>query len=64
MKEVRNLCNESISEDVIDLPERGYTVWDNVLGCYHGCKIHGDRVAFSGWNQFFRCGQNERYRWC
>lgn len=57
MKAVWILCNESISEDVIDLLEKngveGYTVWDNVLGCHHGCRTHWNNAVFPGRNRAF-----------
>lgn len=64
MKAVWILCNESISEDVIDLLERngveGYTVWDNVLGCHHGCRTHWNNAVFPGRNRaFFVVGREE-----
>lgn len=63
MKAIWILCNESISEDVIDLLEKdgveGYTVWDNVLGCHHGCKTHWNNAVFPGRNRaFFIAGED------
>lgn len=64
MKAIWILCNESISDDVIGLLETdgvtGYTVWDNVLGCHHGCRTHWNNPVFPGRNRaFFVAGTDE-----
>ena len=57
MKAIWILCNESISGEVIELLEKddvsGYTVWDNVLGCHHGCRTHWNHAVFPGRNRAF-----------
>ncbi len=57
MKAIWILCNESIAGDVMELLEKdgvsGYTCWNDVLGCHHGCRTHWNNAVFPGRNKAF-----------